>query len=294
MLQHYFYNKKQCIGVIMTEIFFYNKYINDNNQEIDFLMSSLDESNPIIFTDKNDKKEKEFLLVPHYLGIENSKKRFQFWYDRDNPNFKIYAGQRYELDSFEDKEYVFIPAIKTITKTIQNILDIKDEYKNDIMYDDKFVFIKNYNTLQVDKSFIDKYPNNNLHLIVKMNPKLIEIDDDIKEATNSSFSRRPETNLTEEEKQKIEIEMQNKKKIIDNFLEQEIDLPIQLIELLMLGISCKARTANVFQMDNRTGTAYAINPYLERYELAVKKAVDNQFINQVGIEKRDISTKGFF
>lgn len=278
----------------MTELFFYNKYINDKNEEIDFLMSSLDENNPIIFIDKNDKEKKEFLLVPQYLGEENSKKRFQFWYDRDNPNFKIYAGQKYDLDSFENREYVFIPAIKIISKTIQNILDIKDDYNNDIMYDDKLVFIKNYNTIQVDRNFIDKYEKNNLHLIVKINPKLIEIDDDIKEATNTSFSRRPETNLTEEEKKNIELEMQNKQKIIENFLEQEIDLPIQLIELLMLGISCKARTANVFQMDNRTGTAYAINPYLERYELAIKKAIDNQFINQIGIEKRDVSTKGFF
>lgn len=278
----------------MTELFFYNKYINDKNEEIDFLMSSLDENNPIIFIDKNDKEKKEFLLVPQYLGEENSKKRFQFWYDRDNPNFKIYVGQKYDLDSFENREYVFIPAIKIISKTIQNILDIKDDYNNDIMYDDKLVFIKNYNTIQVDRNFIDKYEKNNLHLIVKINPKLIEIDDDIKEATNTSFSRRPETNLTEEEKKNIELEMQNKQKIIENFLEQEIDLPIQLIELLMLGISCKARTANVFQMDNRTGTAYAINPYLERYELAIKKAIDNQFINQIGIEKRDVSTKGFF
>lgn len=278
----------------MLEIFFYNKYIDDTNEEKDFLMSSLDENNPIIFIDKNNNKKEEFLLVPNYLGIENSKKRFQFWYDRDNPNFKIYAGQRYDINSFENKKYVFLPAIKKITKTIQNILDIKDNYKNDIMYDDKFVFIKNYNTLQVEKDFIERYPNNDLHIIVKMNPKLIEIDDDIREATNFSFSRRPESNLTEEEKQKIEIKMNNQKKILDNFLEQEIDLPIQLIELLMLGISCKARTANVFQMDNRTGTAYAINPYLERYELAIKKAVDNQFINQIGIEKRDVSTKGFF
>lgn len=278
----------------MAEFYFYNKYINDKKEEIDFLMSSLDENNPIIFIDRMDKKEQEFLLVPEYQGIQNSKLKFQFWYDRDNPTFKLYTGQRYDIDSFEDREYVFLPAIKVITKTIQNILDIKDDYKNDIMYDDKFVFIKNYNTLQVDNSFISKFPRNDLHLIVKMNPKLIEIDDDIKEATNYSFARRPETNLTEEEKKKIEIEMNNKKKILDSFLEQEIDLPIQLIELLMLGISCKARTANVFQMDNRTGTAYAINPYLERYELAIKKAVDNQFINQVGIEKRDVSTKGFF
>lgn len=278
----------------MAEFYFYNKYINDKKEEIDFLMSSLDENNPIIFIDRMDKKEQEFLLVPEYQGIQNSKLKFQFWYDRDDTTFKLYAGQRYDIDSFIDREYVFLPAIKIITKTIQNILDIKDDYKNDIMYDDKFVFIKNYNTLQVDNSFISKFPKNDLHLIVKMNPRLIEIDDDIKEATNYSFARRPETNLTEEEKKKIEIEMNNKKKILDSFLEQEIDLPVQLIELLMLGISCKARTANVFQMDNRTGTAYAINPYLERYELAVKKAVDNQFINQVGIEKRDVSTKGFF
>lgn len=278
----------------MAEFYFYNKYINDKKEEIDFLMSSLDENNPIIFIDRMDKKEQEFLLVPEYQGIQNSKLKFQFWYDRDDPTFKLYSGQRYDIDSFIDREYVFLPAIKVITKTIQNILDIKDDYKNDIMYDDKFVFIKNYNTLQVDNSFISKFPKNDLHLIVKMNPRLIEIDDDIKEATNYSFARRPETNLTEEEKKKIEIEMNNKKKILDSFLEQEIDLPVQLIELLMLGISCKARTANVFQMDNRTGTAYAINPYLERYELAIKKAVDNQFINQVGIEKRDVSTKGFF
>lgn len=278
----------------MAEFYFYNKYINDKKEEIDFLMSSLDENNPIIFIDRMDKKEQEFLLVPEYQGIQNSKLKFQFWYDRDDPTFKLYSGQRYDIDSFVDREYVFLPAIKVITKTIQNILDIKDDYKNDIMYDDKFVFIKNYNTLQVDNSFISKFPKNDLHLIVKMNPRLIEIDDDIKEATNYSFARRPETNLTEEEKKKIEIEMNNKKKILDSFLEQEIDLPVQLIELLMLGISCKARTANVFQMDNRTGTAYAINPYLERYELAIKKAVDNQFINQVGIEKRDVSTKGFF
>lgn len=300
----------------MATFIFYNKYIDkDTKQEIDFTMSSEDMSNPLIFKEKlNDKKTESFLLVPNYLGVQNSVKKFQFWYLRDNPLFKVYPQQRYLYKSFpKNKDFIFLPYIKEVKRTAQVILSIKDDYNNDIMYDDREVFMKSYNTIQIDKDFLANNIGNHLHLAVKLNPTLIELSDEVKSAIQENKQRIPGyIENTQQDKvvnddKGIKIIKDNEiinvnsldstrtnKEIIDEFLEQEIDLPIQLIELLMLGVSCNARKGNVVQLDQRVGTTYIVNPYLERYELAVKKAIDNQYINQPGIEKRTVSTKGFF
>lgn len=304
----------------MATFYFMNKFIKEDNTEVDFKMSSDDMSNPLIFKEKiKGKKTEPFLLVPNYLGKETSALRFQFWYEQTNPSFKVYPGQRYLTNSFpRNKEYVFLPCIKNIEKSVQCILGVEDDCKSNIMYDDESVFMKNYNTIQLDKKYLSSHIGKHLHVLVKLNPQLIEITDEVKSATSENKQRIPGyvegarqdkvVNVNNASKS-LELKIikddevinvnsldntRSNKEILDEFLEQEIDLPIQLMELLMLGISCKARSANVLQVDPRAGTPYMINPYLERYELAIKKAIDNQFINQSGIEKRTVYTKGFF
>lgn len=301
----------------MTSFYFHNKYVTEDKNEIDFLMSSEDETNPIVFVDKVKGKKVVFLRVPEYLGKQSSRHRFMFWYDRDNPEFKVYPSQKYSVKAFKrNHEYVFLPAMKDIKKSVQSILRIRDDYKNDIRYDTEGVFLKNYNTIKVNKNIVRN--GNIVHMLVKVNPQLIEITDEVKSAINENKKRIPgyvegdkqdkivnvwneskklETKIVKDEDtinvNQLDTSRTNKE-ILDEFLEQEIDCPIQLVELLKLGISCQARTANTLQQDPRVGTTYIINPFLERYELAVKKALENQFLNQPSMDNRPVWVKGFF
>ena len=296
--------------MLKTSFYFYNKFIEDDNSEVDFIMSSEDSENPIIFAEKVKGKKIAVLRIPEYLGKQTSRHRFMFWYDRDNPEFRVYPTQKYAVKAFKKKkEYVFVPYIKEVKKSIQLILKITDDYNSHIIFNHKDVFIKSYNTIQVDKNFISKFNKNCLHIICKMNPQLLDISDEVKAAVNENTARifgyventkqEKVTSSQEviESEETINVNSLDKTKknseVLKEFLEQEIDLPLQLVEVLMLGISAKARTANVVQIDPRAGTPYSINPYLERYELAIKKAVDNQFINQLPVGRRDVSVKGF-
>lgn len=295
----------------MSLFIFENKsYNKKTNTEVDFHMSSEDKSNPITFMQKSKgNKPTPILLVPPYLGKQTSIKKFLFWYDRDNPMFQLYPNQKYDLRKFPRKEFVFLPYIKDIKRSIQLIMRIKDSYSNDISLDEEHIFIKSYNTIQIDREYANRYTNNHLHLICKINPILIDINDEVKAAINENKNRlfgyidNTQQNMVTNEKEVIKDSdiininaIDNTKKnsdILKEFLEQEIDLPYQLIEVLMLGISAKARSANVVQIDPRAGTPYTINPYLERYELAIKKAIDSHFTNQQSIGRRDVSVKGF-
>jgi hypothetical protein len=301
----------------MTTFYFQNKYVNDDKTEIDFLMSSEDEANPIVFVEKVNRKKVVFLRIPEYLGKQTSRHRFIFWQCRDNPDLKVYPSQKYSVRAFrKNQEYVFFPVMKDIKKSVQSILRIKDDYRHDIRYDTSGVFLKNYNTIKVNKDIVRN--GNMLHMLVKVNPQLIEITDEVKSAINENKKRIP--GYVEGDKQDKVVNVWNEtkqletkivkdddtinvnqldtsrtnKEILDEFLDQEIDCPIQLVELLKLGISCQARTANTLQQDPRVGTTYIINPFLERYELAVKKALENQFLNQPSMDIRPVQVKGFF
>lgn len=291
---------------------FNNKlYDKKSNTEQDYLMTSDDIQNPITFMLKQKgTKPTPILIIPEYMGKQTSTYRFQFWYDKENPTFQVYPKQKYSLKSFGRREIHFIPYMKKIERSIQLIMKIKDSYGNDIRYDDKNVFMKSYNTIQVDKQYAMSNPHNKLHLICKINPILIELTDEVKAAINENIIRLfGYIDNTKQNKVTVDQEIikddeiinmnsiDNSKKndeILKEFLEQEIDLPVQLIEVLMLGIAAKARSDNSLQvMTGAGGTSYMINPYLERYELAVKKAIDNQFVNQQAIRQRDVSVKGF-
>ena len=285
-------------------------YDKKTNTEQEYLMTSDDRQNPIIFTSRvKGKKPIPVLVVPEYTGKQTSTSRFQFWYDRENPSFQVYPGQKYSLRGFPRTEFHFVPYIKEIKRSVQLIMKITDGYGNNIRFDDKDIFIKSYNTIQVDKGYAISHPNNHLHLICKINPILLDLNDEVKAAINENKARifgyventrQNKITTAQEVIKSDEIinvnSLDNTKKnseILKEFLEQEIDLPMQLIEVLMLGISAKARSANVVQIDPRAGTPYTINPYLERYELAIKKAIDSHFVNQQAIRRRDVSVKGF-
>lgn len=295
----------------MSLFIFKNMYYNKkDNKEIEFNMSSEDKNNPITFIQKEKgKRPIPILLIPQYLGKQISTKKFLYWYDRDNPMFRVYPNQKYDLKKFPRKEFVFLPYIKTIKRSVQLIMKIKDSYNNDIMLDEDNIYIKSYNTIQIDKNYAMKYKNNHLHIICKLNPMLIEINDEVKSAVSENrnrifgFTENTQQNMVTNNKEVIKDNQiinintidntKNNSEILKEFLEQEIDLPIQLMEVLMLGISAKARSSNVVQIEVRTGSSYIINPYLERYELALKKVIDSHFTNQQSIGRRDVSTKGF-
>lgn len=296
----------------MAFFVFHNKaYDKKSNTEQEYLMTSDDIRNPIKFISKvKGRKPIPVLVVPEYTGKQSSTHRFQFWYDRENPQFQVYPNQKYGLKGFPRKEYHFVPYIKEIKRSIQLIMRMSDSYGNNIRFDDKDIFIKSYNTIQVDKGYALSHPRNNLHLICKINPILLEITDEVKAAISENTSRLfGYINNTQQNRVTVDREVIKDSEIIDinsidkskknseilkEFLEQEIDLPVQLIEILMLGISAKARSANVSQIiTGAGGSAYVINPYLERYELAIKKAIDSQFVNQQAVKTRDVSVKGF-
>lgn len=187
--------------------------------------------------------------------------------------------------------------------TMMRIFSIEDDYGTPIHFEKDGVFLVNPNTIQVEDKILrrNRHFNNNLHLIVQVNPKLITIPEDVEEAIRKLYSNLPGTaagnknevvdydrNITT-----TEIKAEYREKVRKFMEETYIDLPIQLIECLKLGVSMQASTITSFQVDPRAGTPYSINPYLERYELAIKKAIDKGFVLRRGIQKRKNQMKGF-
>lgn len=187
--------------------------------------------------------------------------------------------------------------------TMMRIFSIEDDYGTPIHFEKDGVFLVNPNTIQVEDKILrrNRFYNNNLHLIVQVNPKLITIPEDVEEAIRKLYSNLPGTaagnknevvdydrNITT-----TEIKAEYREKVRKFMEETYIDLPIQLIECLKLGVSMQASTITSFQVDPRAGTPYSVNPYLERYELAIKKAIDKGFVLRRGIQKRKNQMKGF-
>lgn len=136
------------------------------------------------------------------------------------------------------------------------ILNIRDKHRTDIALNDRYVHTINQNKIQVEQSLLNSYNNNSLYILYKEFPKLCSVD----------------------------IEPQN----------QKVDLPIELIEVLILGMAVKAYGMGALTNDPRTGTSYVQNPYIDRYELAIKKAIDYGYLHEESIQSfRDVRTKGF-
>lgn len=136
------------------------------------------------------------------------------------------------------------------------ILQIEDKYNTEIELNDYCVFNVTPTKIQVEKSLLDAYIDNSLFVLYKDSPKLCSVD-------------------IEPNKQKV-------------------DLPPQLIEVLILGMAVKAYGMGALTNDPRTGSSYVQNPYIDRYELAIKKALDYGYLYEdTLIHYRDISKKGF-
>lgn len=109
--------------------------------------------------------------------------------------------------------------------------------------------------IQVEKDLVNKYAENSLHILYKKHPNLC--------VTNK---------LAEE---------------------QYVDAPIELLEVLLLGMSVKAHTMGFLTTDPRTGQSYVQNPYIDRYEMAIKKALDAGIIQSTSNKRQDLRKKGF-
>lgn len=136
------------------------------------------------------------------------------------------------------------------------ILDIKDKYNSDIVLNDRYVYSITQDKIQVEHALLKVHSDNSLYILFKEFPTLCTTD----------------------------IEPQN----------QKVDLPIELIEVLILGMAVKAYGMGALTNDPRTGTSYVQNPYIDRYELAIKKAIDSGYLHEESIQSfRSVSTKGF-
>ena len=136
------------------------------------------------------------------------------------------------------------------------ILDIKDDHKSPILLNTNLVHMIDTFNLQVEKELANKFKENTLHILYKKHPQLLTTE------------KTPE--------------------------EQKIDLPIELIDVLLLGIAVKAHGMGTLTNDPRTGSSYVQNPYVDRYELAIQKAINNGYLNQTNINQRTVKDKGFF
>lgn len=160
-------------------------------------------------------------------------------------------------------------------KQFLSLISITDDFDTPIKLNDNFVHMANESTLQVTRDLREKYTQNNLHLVIRLAPEMLKVPKmEYQDGTNKP---------TDESKQAVEDYLDN----------TQVDLPAQLLECLMLGIGAKAHSMGFLSNDARTGTASVVNPYLERYELAIKKAKENGFVHQTGLESRTVYTKGF-
>lgn len=136
-------------------------------------------------------------------------------------------------------------------------LEVSDDYKSPIILNDRYVFSVNPSTIQITKDLRFRYPDkkNNLHIVYKKAPVLNKAEGDAND--------------------------------------QYVDIPPILIECVILGMAKFAHSSGLLTTDQRVGSSYIVNPYLERYELAIKKALENGFIVDRGMHKRTVQTKGF-
>lgn len=135
------------------------------------------------------------------------------------------------------------------------ILDIQDDYNSDILLNERLVHLIDTFTIQVERELLNKYGENNLHILFKKHPELV---DSTKEANT-----------------------------------QNVDIPIELVECVIFGMAAKAHSMGFLSNDPRTGTSYVQNPYIDRYEAAIKKAIDNGFIMPTRMARKDWNMKGF-
>jgi len=134
------------------------------------------------------------------------------------------------------------------------ILNIEDKHKSDIRLNERLVHTIDVNTLQVEKALLQKFKDNSLYVLYKDSPKLC-------------------------------------KDYLSN--KQIVDIPQFLIEVLVLGMAVKAHGMGALTNDPRTGTSYVQNPYIDRYELAIKKVLDYGYLPPNRINTRSIEMKGF-
>lgn len=137
------------------------------------------------------------------------------------------------------------------------ILNVSDSFNSPIILNSQLVFTVNPTTLQIVKELRHKYPDrkNTLYVIYKKFPNLNE---DKGDANN-----------------------------------QNVDIPKILLECVILGMAKFAHSTGLLTTDTRVGGSYIVNPYLERYELAIKKAFEYGFIQDSDLLTRDIRSKGF-
>lgn len=135
------------------------------------------------------------------------------------------------------------------------ILDIQDDYESDILLNERLVHLIDTFTIQVERELLNSHKDNTLHILFKKHPELV----------NS----------------KIDASTQN------------VDIPIELVECVILGMAAKAHSMGFLSNDPRTGTSYVQNPYIDRYEAAIKKALDNGFIMPTRMARKDWNVKGF-
>lgn len=134
------------------------------------------------------------------------------------------------------------------------ILNIQDKYRSDIKINERFVHTIDTDTLQLEKGFLERYQDNELYILHKVPPRLC------------------------------------KEWVINS---QEVDLPVELIEVLILGMAVKAHGMGALTNDPRTGTSYVQNPYIDRYELAIQKAQQYGYLPPENVTYRSVWDKGF-
>lgn len=134
------------------------------------------------------------------------------------------------------------------------ILQVEDKYRSDIRLNERLVHTLDTNTIQVERKLLKQHKENSLYILHKVPPKLC-------------------------------VDYLSNKQIVD--------IPQELIEVLVLGMAVKAHGMGALTNDPRTGTSYVQNPYIDRYELAIKKVLDYGYLPPTRINTRTITTKGF-
>ncbi len=135
------------------------------------------------------------------------------------------------------------------------ILDIQDDYQTEIRLNEQKVHKVDTFTIQVEKELLERYDDNTLHILYKRHPKLVD----------SAIPAQ----------------------------DQKVDIPIELLECILLGMAVKAHSMSILTNDPRTGSSYVQNPYIDRYELAIKKALENGYITSTNFVRKDYKKKGF-
>lgn len=135
------------------------------------------------------------------------------------------------------------------------ILDVQDAYGNTYSTNEYGIHKIDDMTIQVEKAILNKYSSNTLYIRYKDHPNLCVM--------NIPASQ------------------------------QIVDIPIELLECVLLGMSVKAHTMGFLTTDPRTGQSYVQNPYIDRYEMAIKKAIANGYIQPTRLERKDWEQKGF-